>query len=84
MKSLRHYKDAEKARAYRNRHKAANYAKSPGDPHVSGSRWLPWEDRAVLAHSVPDAELSRRIGRSKGAIHVRRVKLKKEGRHCDE
>lgn len=38
MMSLRHYKDPEKARAYRNRHKAANYAKSPGDPHVSHSR----------------------------------------------
>lgn len=76
--SLRHYKDAEKARAYRNRHKAANYAKSPGDPHVSGSRWQPWEDRAVLAHSVTDAELSRRIGRSKRAIQVRRAALKKE------
>lgn len=76
--SLRHYKDAEKARAYRNRHKAANYAKSPGDPHVSGSRWRPWEDRAVLAHSVTDAELSRRIGRSKRAIQARRAALKKK------
>lgn len=76
--SPRHYKDAEKARAYRNRHKAANYAKSPDDPHVSGSRWQPWEDRAVLAHSAIDAELSRRIGRSKRAIQVRRATLKKE------
>ena len=39
-------------------------------------RWSYEEDRAVLAMEVPDAQLVERLGRSLGAIHNRRLKLR--------
>lgn len=40
--------------------------------------WSDDEDRVVLAHDVPDSELSERIGRSMKAISNRRWRLRKE------
>lgn len=42
--------------------------------------WSDDDDRAVLAHDVPDRELSERIGRSMKAISNRRWRLRKEER----
>lgn len=38
--------------------------------------WLPEEDALVLAHNIPDPELSEMISRSVQAIHIRRSRLK--------
>lgn len=41
--------------------------------------WSEKEDIAVLAHEIPDRELSERIERSMKAISNRRWRLRKEG-----
>lgn len=41
--------------------------------------WTEKEDRLVLAHEIPDRELSKKIGRSMKAISNRRWRLKR----CD-
>ena len=41
--------------------------------------WTEKEDRLVLAHEIPDRELSKKIGRSMKAISNRRRRLRKGG-----
>lgn len=78
-KRLKDYADSAKARAHRNRHRKKNYRSSPGEPGVRGTKWTEDDLMAVLAHEVPDRELSKMIGRSLESIQVMRSKLKKRG-----
>lgn len=65
---LRKTKRNQKER-YRNRNGANTYEKR---------QWSHTEDYLVLAHSMPDTELSVMIKRSVGAIQTRRVRLRKK------
>lgn len=76
-KTLGDYADSDKARAYRNRQRAINYARCPGDPGVSGSRWNEDEKRMVLEHAMSDREISERIGRSVRSIQKMRYRLRR-------
>jgi hypothetical protein len=71
------YRNMEKFRAYRNRQRQRNYAstqkeKIPAKLHL----WTSTEDELVLAHIMPDRELSSKINRSVNAIQKRRCIIK--------
>lgn len=61
----------------RNRNRKRNYAQTQGGPNTR-KHWTGAEDERVLAHSVPDRQLSAELGRSVMAIQVRRTRLKSE------
>lgn len=69
------YKDKEKLRAT-NAAQKRRYRLRTGGGYRLSMTWTEAEDRAVLAHSIPDRELAERIGRSVQAIHVRRSRLR--------
>lgn len=83
-KSLKNYRDEEKALAYRNRQRRENYRKCVGRPEVSGTEWSTEDELLVLEHSVSDRELSKQIGRSVRAIQKKRYLLKKRMAIKDE
>lgn len=49
-----------------------------------GQPWTDDDDEQVLAHAIPDRELSERIGRGVQAIQLRRSRLKKLMENDDE
>lgn len=76
MKCKRNYKNMDKyysyVRNYKLRYRIKNGQGTGGHP------WTEEEDKLVLEHKMPDAELVRKIGRSISAIQKRRWKLKKQ------
>jgi len=74
-KCLKNYKDPAKARKYRNRQRASNYAQTSVYPFKG--RYADWEDELVLAHTIPDRTLSSMLQRSVVSIQMRRSRLKK-------
>ena len=74
-KCLKKYKDPAKAREYRNRQRASNYAQTSIYPFKG--RYADWEDELVLAHTMPDRNLSCLLQRSVVSIQIRRSRLKK-------
>lgn len=64
----------EEFRKIRNESRRNNYRKTQSN----GIRreWTKQEDKAVLAHNILDAELSKKIYRSVQAIQIRRCRLK--------
>lgn len=78
MKRLKQYKDSDKAKAYRYRHRKKNYEKGAGDPKVSGVCWTKQEEILALEHKMTDRELSKKIGRSVRAIQAKRYKMKRK------
>lgn len=60
----------------RNAAKARNYAQTGSAPN-SGRPWTQAEDQLVREHSIPDRELSAKIGRSVRAIQIRRNRITK-------
>lgn len=69
------YKDLDKWRAAKNRQRAKYYHKTQNAPN-SKSRYTDEEIEMILNHSIPDIELSRKIGRSVQAIQQKRKKVK--------
>lgn len=70
------YADMEKFKKTRYEQRKRYYHKSEG---IYEKRpWIKEEEKQVLAHSITDTELSKKIRRSVKAIQVRRSKLKKE------
>ncbi len=61
-------------RGIRNKQRKANYKKTRKNGVIRD--WTKQEDKAVLAHDIPDAELSKKIMRSVQAIQIRRSRLK--------
>ncbi|MCD7847957.1 MAG: hypothetical protein LUG49_08045 [Oscillospiraceae bacterium] len=64
----------EKAR--RHASKKRYYAKTAN--LYSRHPWTPEEEKLVLEHSIPDSELSQKIGRSIKGIQEKRRRLKKK------
>lgn len=73
MKCKKAYKDINKFRAYRNRHKKKYYDKTATYEPVP---WTQAQEEMVLKHEIPDSELSRIIGHSVNAIQKKRWLLK--------
>lgn len=75
MNRKKGYADMEKyrrtARAQKNRYYGKTAFLYPG------RLWTDDENELILAHEMPDSELSTMIQRSVGAIQVQRCKLKK-------
>lgn len=73
-------------RTWRQKHPDQRHAEKVAYRQRTGShtgpnlhtRWTPDEDELVLAHAVADRVLAQTIGRSVGAIHVRRNRLVKQ------
>lgn len=65
----------DKFREMRNAQRKSNYAKTA---KYERRIWTDEEDKRVLAHDVPDRQLSSEIRRSVQAIQGRRTKLKAE------
>jgi hypothetical protein len=70
--SLKHYKDREKAREYRNRQRKANYRKSdvfrlPGFRH-----WSYRDIELIMMSSMTDFALARLLHRNVRAIQIKR------------
>lgn len=76
-KYLKCYKDKEKARRTRNKHRRQNYQKTAFAPN-SGKLWSEYEDAIILEHTVTDFELAKLLKRSVGSIQNRRCRLKKK------
>lgn len=74
-KCLKQYADPSKARTYRNRQRARNYASTTMYPPKG--QWSNYEDSLILEHATTDRELSAKIQRSVRAIQIRRCRLKK-------
>ncbi|MBR6505124.1 MAG: hypothetical protein IKT41_05425 [Clostridia bacterium] len=68
------YRDMKKYNETRKKQKQRYYAKTaiyePRD-------WIPYEDKLVLEHNMPDSELSSKIERSVAAIQQRRYVLRR-------
>lgn len=62
----RYYHSAE----YQRKRRAKTQGKA-----MSGALWTPEEDALVIAHNVPDYELSEILQRSEMAIQLRRFRL---------
>jgi len=70
-KRLKDYRDEDKARTHKDRHRAANYEK--GDFNVNKGEVYTQEERElILSHLVPDRMLARLLGRSVKYMQVRR------------
>lgn len=77
MKNTYGYKDLEKLKQDRKGQKRRYYGKTA---YLYAKRpWSQMEIDLVMAHEIPDAELSAIIERSLGAIQIKRSQLKKEG-----
>ena len=74
MNNKKYYRDLKKYRNTCNRQKRRYYGKSAVYDRHS---WTSEEDDAILKHSIPDSELSPKIGHSVMAIQIRRSRLKK-------
>lgn len=61
-------------RRIRNKQRKENYKKT--QKNSIKRTWTKEEDKAVLAHDISDAELSKKIMRSAQAIQTRRWRLK--------
>lgn len=67
--------EGEKVRKMRNAQRKRNYAKTA---KYERRIWTDEEDKRVLAHDIPDQQLSSEIRRSVQAIQIRRARLKAE------
>ncbi len=67
--------ELEKYREMRNASRKRNYAQTA---KYERRIWTEEEDKRVLAHDVPDRQLSSEIRRSVQAIQIRRTRLKAE------
>lgn len=85
LEYLRKYHQTERGRELRNKARKKNYAKSR-ELHSANryTRWTSWEMDLVLEHSIPDIELSAKIGRSVQAIQGKRNKIKNKKENEDE
>lgn len=75
------YREANPEKAYEQQHKA--YRETAFAPKHRLA-WTQDEDNQVLAHSIPDRELSAKIGRSLNAIHVRRTRITPKTGEADD
>ena len=76
MLCKKHYKDMDKYRATRERYKA-KYRRMTGAGVYNRRPWTEEEVDMVLAHEIPDRELSEKINRSVGSIQIMRTRVKK-------
>lgn len=67
------YKDMDKFRRTTKKQRERYYKKSQNAPN-SRMRWTDEEIDIVMAHKIPDREISKQLGRSVGAIQVCRTK----------
>lgn len=74
MNRKKQYRDLRKHRETCNRQNRRYYGKSAIYERHS---WTSEEDDAVLEHSIPDSELSPKLGHSVRAIQIRRSRLRK-------
>lgn len=72
---VRWYKDKDKARKLRNKHRKRNYAKTQGYPK---REWTVKEMDLVLSSDKSDRELSLILNRSMQSIQIKRCRLKKD------
>ena len=71
------YRDMEKYRETRNRQKQRYRDQFSENNKNARSAWTEGEIALVLAHAVPDRELSKQIGRSVTAIQIQRARAKR-------
>lgn len=72
-KSIKRFKDQEKARAYRNEQRKGNYNRGDfGD--VKWRRYEPWEIPIIMAHESSDREIAHLLSRSVRAIQLKRMR----------
>ena len=76
-KCKQNYRDMEKYQNYSRRMKRAYYGKTTNAQN-SHQPWTVREIEIVMAHEMPDMEISKLIGRSVKAIQSARNKYKKE------
>ena len=69
----RKYKDDEKERKYRNKQRHINYSATA---LYVRSRYTEEDDKLILAHEIPDRQLSEIIRHSVQSIQIRRSRLK--------
>lgn len=75
-RSLKLYKDKDKALKARNRWRKNNYTKGRKYSTSKGKRYTIEEVKLVLDHSIPDIELAKLLKRSVQSIQTKRSELK--------
>lgn len=78
-KSLKLYRNVDKATKYRNSQRRSNYAKGRIYADSRKKRYSDEELEMVLNHSIVDIELAKMIGRSVQSIQIKRSRLKSLG-----
>jgi hypothetical protein len=71
-KRFKLYKNKEKLKEYRKRHKQKYYNKNKENCFNSGKKWTDEEIRKILFEAKTDTELSIELGRSISAIQKQR------------
>ena len=71
------YKDKDKLKAYRDRHRKKYYNRNRDNCFNSGKKWTVEEVRKILFEAKTDTELSIELGRSISAIQKQRHFAKK-------
>lgn len=75
------YKDMDKYRETVQKQKLRYYRQTQTGCRMPG--WSYYEDRVVIAHEIPDREISLILGRSVSAIQHRRCLLKKQNQSSE-
>lgn len=75
MNRKKAYKHIDKWRETNHKHRLKYYRKTQNAEN-KGKRWEEKDIKLVLAHEIPDTELSKKIGRSVQAIQQCRLKHK--------
>jgi hypothetical protein len=79
-RNLKFYRDKEKMKAARKRHKKNNYAKGSIYNFNSGKRFTDIEKRFVQDHLFCDRKIAKILGRTVVSIQALRMQLKKKGK----
>lgn len=75
MKSLKNFKDKDRARKYRNRRRKINYENGGFVGEGKRTWYQEWEDKIVLDDSTTDREKAQELKRSTRSIQKRRWRL---------
>jgi len=74
-KSIKFFRDKEKAVKYRNKQRKSNYKKGRIHARSGKQRWSAEEIKTLLLFTGSDFELSYKINRSVEAIQIKRCRL---------
>lgn len=73
-KSIKLFRDRNKAVEYRNRQRKINYQSGDFGGGVK-RKYEPWEEKFILESPLPDRDIAKRLDRSIASIQHKRMRL---------